>query len=152
MGKRGISPVIATILLIALVIVIGLIIFLWFKGFQEEAITKFGGENVKLICEDVAFESSYSAGVLSLSNLGNVPIYQIKAKISKDGTHETINLNDVSDWPAKGLTLGSVYSADLSSEFSGATEVTLIPVLRGTSEKGDRTYTCDEQYGKKISL
>jgi len=44
--KKGLSPVIATMLLIAIVVVIGLIIFLWFRGMTEEAITKFDGTNI----------------------------------------------------------------------------------------------------------
>ena len=94
--KKAISPVIATVLLVAMVIVIGLIIFSWAKGFQEEAVTKFGGENIELTCEKVTFEADYSGGTLFLSNLGNVPIFQIKAKIYKDGSHETKDLGGIS--------------------------------------------------------
>ena len=85
--KRGLSPVIATTLLIAMVVVLGLIIFLWFRGFTEESVTKFGGTNIKLVCGDLAFESSYSSdsGNLFLSNIGNVPIYSFKLKIQKTG-------------------------------------------------------------------
>ncbi len=80
MKKRGISPVIATVLLIAMVVVIGLIVFLWFRGMIEEEGTKFG-KNVKLVCDDVNFEASYSGGVLSILNIGNTPIYKMKIKI-----------------------------------------------------------------------
>ena len=48
MKKRGVSPVIATILLIGIVIVIALIVFLWLRGMQQEAITKFEGMNVEI--------------------------------------------------------------------------------------------------------
>ena len=39
MNKKGVSPVIATVLLIAIVIVIGLIIFLWFRSLTKDALT-----------------------------------------------------------------------------------------------------------------
>ncbi len=154
-GKRGISPVIATTLLIAMVVVIGLIIFLWFRGFTEEAVTKFGGTNIKLVCKDVLFESSYSSssGEIFLRNDGNVPIYSFELKIQKPGSHDTSDIKDLSaDWPAEGLNQGGVFSGDIDSITSGAQEITVIPVLRGMSKKGARTHTCDEQYGEEITL
>ena len=51
MKKRGVSPVIAVILLIALVVVIGVIIFFWFKSMTQEAVVKFENENIKVVCE-----------------------------------------------------------------------------------------------------
>ena len=66
--KRGVSPTIATILLIALVIVAAIIVFVWFKSMSKEAVTKFGDKNIELVCEDVEFEASYIGGILSISN------------------------------------------------------------------------------------
>ena len=40
--KRGLSPVIASVLLILLVLVLASIIFLWARGFIGEQIEKFG--------------------------------------------------------------------------------------------------------------
>ena len=31
-------------------------------------------------------------------------------------------------------------------------KITLIPVLLGTSDKGKRTYVCEEQYGYEVIL
>ncbi len=153
MNKRGVSPVIATTLLIAMVVVIGLIIFLWFRGLTQEAITKFGGTNVDLVCKDVAFDSSYSSPDLFLSNTGNVPIYSFKLKIEKPGSFSTPEITSIlSNWPAEGLNQGGVFSGDISSSLSGATKVTVIPVLRGTSSTGPRTHDCDPQYGAVITL
>src|SRR3990167_6150131 len=104
MNRRGVSPVIATSLLIAMVVVIGMIIFLWFRGFTEEAVTKFGGTNIKLICGDVSFDSSYSGGSIFLENVGNVPIYSFNLKVEKPGSHETLSIDDVvGDWTETGL-------------------------------------------------
>ena len=68
-NKKGVSPIIATILLIALTIIIALIVFQWMKGFTKEAITKFDGTNIELVCNDVQFEASYSNGNLVISNI-----------------------------------------------------------------------------------
>ena len=128
--KKGVSPVIATTLLIMMVVVIGLIIFLWFRGFTQEAVTKFGGTNVEIICEQVAFDSSYSAGRLSIINEGNVPIYSLKLKIESPGSHTTIEIEDAAgSWPETGLNLGGTFSGDIGSSASGAEKITVIPVL-----------------------
>lgn len=150
MKKRGISPVVATVLLIAIVIVIGLIIFLWFRGMTEETITKFGGTNVKLVCNDVEFEASYSSGILYLSNTGNVPIYKINMKIDKGISHTTKTLEE--DWPEFGLNQGDAKSFDISSEVDSGDEVLLIPVLLGNSKNGKKSFICEEEYGYEIMI
>jgi flagellin-like protein len=152
MSKRGISPVIATVLLVAMVVVIGLIIFLWFRGLTEEAITKFGGRNIELVCEEVEFLSDYSvAGTLSISNVGNVPIFGMKVRISKQGTHETPDIQDLPvGWPNIGLRQGGTFSGNLIEEFTGADQVLLIPILMGTSSEGDQTYVCEDRYGQDL--
>jgi|TARA_Y100000310_G_scaffold114158_1_gene112660 flagellin-like protein len=151
-NKRAVSPVIATVLLIGLVVVIALIVFLWFKGLTQEAIIKFD-KNVELVCDEVQFEANYLNGVLSISNIGNVPIYGIKVKISDGGNHETKGLKDLSGWPTTGLNQGKTFSGDISDNVVSADSVTLTPVLVGSSDSGEKSYTCDEaRYGNTINL
>ena len=153
-NNRGVSPVIATVLLVAMVVVIGLIIFLWFRGITEEAVTKFGGRNIELVCEEVEFLSDYSAaGILSVSNMGNVPIFGMKARISKQGGHETLNIGDLSvGWPEIGLRQMGTFSGNLMEEFAGAEQVLLIPVLMGTSAQGEQTHVCEDKYGQDLII
>ena len=154
MKKKGISPVIATVLLVAMVVVIGLIIFLWAKGFQEEAVTKFGGENIEITCGKVSFEADYSqSGTLSLSNLGNVPIFGINAKIFEAGGHETESLDSIANnWPELGLPQGATFSEDLGSYFDDKDRVVLIPILIGTSDRGSQIHICGDEFGKEIQV
>jgi len=152
--KKAISPVIATVLLVAMVLVVGLIIFLWFRGITQEAVTKFGGTNIELVCNDVGFSSSYSSGILSLSNIGNVPIFGMKLKVTSQGSYQTYDLKDLpGNWPSIGLRQGGTFSSgDLSTTISGASEVLVIPVLIGSSERGEQSHVCDEQYGQELAL
>ena len=145
--KKGLSPVIATMLLITIVIVIGLIIFLWFRGINEEAITKFDGTNIKLICEEVSFDASYESNNLYILNTGNVPIYQIKVKKVGEGSHSTETIE--TNWPELGLNQGGAFSGNLVS-MNNINKILLIPVLIGTSNKGDLSYTCEERHGYEI--
>lgn len=154
-NHKGVSPVIATVLLVAMVVVIGLIIFLWFRGMTEEAITKFGGTNIELVCEDVVFLSEYSTatGILSISNGGNVPIFGMKLKISKPGGHETLDMGDLPvDWPDIGLRQEGIFSGNLGAEFEDASQVLLIPVLMGTSAQGEQTYVCEDRHGQDLII
>ncbi|MEK6841938.1 MAG: archaellin/type IV pilin N-terminal domain-containing protein [Nanoarchaeota archaeon] len=154
LNKKGVSPVIATVLLVAMVIVLALIVFLWFRSLSKEAITKFDGQNIETICDDVSFSSEYSSGTLTIANLGNVPIFGFNVKISDKGSHETKEIKDVStNWPTTGLNQGGVFtSEDLSSEFSTATQVILMPVLVGTSKEGEKTHACQESQGQELAL
>ncbi|MBN2880416.1 type IV pilin [Candidatus Woesearchaeota archaeon] len=147
-NKRGISPVIATVLLVAIVIVIALIVFSWVRSMNEEAITKFDGTNIKLICEEVVVDGSYSSGFIYLSNTGNVPIYQLKAKVESAGAYETVPLTE--GWPEGGLLQGGTYSGPISVT---GEKMLLIPVLIGTtSDNQERAYTCEERYGIEIFM
>ena len=147
-NKRGISPVIATVLLIAMVVAIGLIVFMWFRGIVVEEGTKFG-KNIKLNCPEVNFDASYSEAeeILSIVNRGNIPIYKMKLKIFKEGSYET---EELSNWPEIGLNEGGAFTEII--DVSDANKIILIPVLMGSSGEGKKTYTCEDQYGYEISI
>jgi len=150
-NKKGVSPVIATVLLIAMVIVMGLIIFLWFRGFNEGVITKLG-KNVELVCNDVVFSADYDSDLNSLSivNDGTVSIFNINLKIFKPGSHETEDLGNY-EWPSTGLNQGEATSININLD-NDVEKIILIPVLVGKSEKGNKAFVCKEQNGIEISL
>lgn len=146
MTNKGLSPIIATILLIAMVVVIGVLIFLWFKGMQKEALTKFEGRNIEQVCGEVNFDVDYVEGKLSILNKGNVPIsdFNIQA-ISEDGAYETSVLGE-------SLGTGGSISKDIS--FSDSNKLTISPILAGNTEQGDiKGYSCDaDKYGKTLNI
>ncbi len=154
MRKKGVSPVVATVLLIAMVIVLALIVFLWFRSLTKEAITKFGGKNVEIVCDEVSFSAEYSLGTLTVTNVGNVPIFGLNVKIVKGGSYETKDLKTLSTgWPETGLKQGGVFmSEDLTTQFSGTTKVVLIPVLVGSSKNGEKLHACTEAQGQELAL
>lgn len=149
-SKKGISPVVATILLVAMVIVIALIIFLWFRGIVGDYGEKFG-KNVELVCEDVKIDASYSSGTLFITNDGNVPVFKMNLIMSKPGSHQTVNLDSLADWPETGLSQGGVFSDTVDT--TGFDELTLVPILIGVSDDGSKkSFTCEESYGYQIIL
>ena len=148
MKKKGVSPIIATVLLIFIVIVIALIIFFWLRGFIKEPVTKFD-KNIQLSCNDVQFDSAYSGGTLQISNTGNVPIFQVRVKIIK--SDKSYNKESLLDWPNLGLLQGDSFNEVLNLQ-SNVNKIVVIPVLIGSSKKGKRTFTCGGRYGKEIQI
>lgn len=155
MTKKGVSPIIATVLLIGMVIVLGLIVFTWMKALSKEAITKFDGENVEVICGRVSFDAEYSGGGISIINRENVPIYQMKARLISSGGYETVYLDelikqDSESWPRYGLDSEDSFIAEIDTR--GASEIVLIPVLLGQGETDKLKFTCEESVGRKVTI
>lgn len=153
-NQRGVSPVVATVLLIGMVVVIALIVFLWFRGLTQESITKFGGQNVQLICDQVQFDASYSGDQLFISNSGNVPIFNFKVELTENGGFETKEISEVtSDWQSTGLNPGAAFSGVLDNvDTSSINSISLIPVLIGNTDNGQKAYTCDRKYGYELTV
>lgn len=150
--KKGVSPVIATVLLVSMVVVIAVIVFIWFRSMTKEAITKFGDTNVELVCNDVIFDASYdSSGLLSIVNTGNVPIFGMKIKAVTAGKKDQFDLKEISDWPSFGLNSGGTFSSDIGADIGSPEKIILIPILLGTSDSGDKSFVCEEkQHGVEI--
>jgi len=150
--KRGVSPVVATVLLVGITIIIALIIFLWFRGLKGETCIKLD-QNIELVCKDVEFFADYNNGELYVSNTGNIPIFGMKVKIDDIAGHITLDLTS-KGWPGIGLNQGNSFSTDISGEAATAESITLIPILMGScGDEGDKTYVCGEgDYGYKINI
>ncbi len=141
--KKGISPVIATVLLISMVVVIGLIIFLWFSTMVEETVLKFD-QNIKLSCQDVDIGVEKAGNQISILNEGDIPIYRFEVEIIGDGYSETKNINDAVEGNKMqgGLNPGETYSANIEGNPS---EINLYPVLIGEADSGKKAYVCEDQ-------
>ncbi|MDP1695121.1 MAG: hypothetical protein Q8L34_06290 [Candidatus Woesearchaeota archaeon] len=73
-GKKGISPLIASVLVIGMVVVTASIVFFWGKGFTEEIIEKEGAVSTqRLNCAtDVKINVlSENSGLLTIENAGS---------------------------------------------------------------------------------
>ena len=92
MEKRGLSPVIASVFMILLVLVLAALIFLWARGFVSEQIEKFG-QPMENLCKRVDFEAQIVSGKISedafeVVNRGDINIFHLDIKMSKDGNSE----------------------------------------------------------------
>lgn len=87
---------------------------------------------------------------MGITNLGNIPIFEIKVKESKGLSSTTESLSKKSSsWPDNGLIEGDSFSDNIAFD---ADKITLIPVLIGNADDGSlKTYVCEEN-GKDVEL
>lgn len=148
--KRSLSPVIATILLISLVLVLAAIIFLWARGFVAEQIEKFG-KSADSVCSEVNIDANVYDNLgtkeIEISNRGNVNIYTfgIKQFFGGNSNMKTLDGNYSVD---SGTAIRKTLAVD-----SGVTKIEVYPVILGTvrGQIINKPYTCLDQ-GKIITL
>ncbi|MFH1290896.1 MAG: archaellin/type IV pilin N-terminal domain-containing protein [Nanoarchaeota archaeon] len=142
MKKRGLSPVIATTLLVSVALVLAVIIFMWARSFVEESIEK-DGQHIELVCEDVFFVAEARAGQLFIQNTANVPIYAIEMRIKGEGEIAEIELPEGGGTVGTGETMNFTLPTDASS---GKT-VVVVPILLGETDEDKVPHICDIEYG-----
>ncbi|MFA5019671.1 MAG: archaellin/type IV pilin N-terminal domain-containing protein [Candidatus Pacearchaeota archaeon] len=135
-NKKAISPVVATVVLIAMAVIIALIIFIWASGIFGEDTLKFGS-NIKNACSDVSLDISVDEDIVQISNTGSVPVSGINAKIS-DGSSKKV----VSCSLSKTLTSGS--SGTATCDLDGGSIYSVIPILTGTKDSAEEDYACSK--------
>ncbi len=141
---------IATVLLIAMVITIALILFLWFRNMVKEDAQKFDDENIEITCDKVKFRIDYSSGQLSVVNDGSIPIYALKIGVySKSGhTEESKNPNE-DEGMEYGINQGGSYNTGIDG--NDLEKIIVYPVLIGKAKEGTRTHVCRNN-GLEIKL
>lgn len=137
-GKKGISPVVSTILLVMIVIVLALIILLWSRGFIKEAYTKtIAGEEkpVEYYCSQLNLQGFVNNDdSFGFKNQGTVPIYSFDLRLSgNDGN------TDVKEYPANGggtINPGGMITFEGLLGHSKYKEVKVIPILLAKKKSG----------------
>lgn len=154
-NKRGLSPIIASVLLIVVVVAIGIIIFLWLRNISGEAYEKFSGtsaRNVESVCRDLSFRAGYSNGMLSVQNNGNVPIVDFLIKAIKPGTTDSFRLSEKNfAGIAKGESVDVTILDKMNEDY---TEIIVIPILlaKGQTSGAQTRYVCDDSIGERKNL
>ena len=159
MEKRGLSPVVATVLLLVLVFVLAAIIFIWARGFVGEQIQKFG-EPIENICARVDFEVDVSGGTYGaengdFANRGDVPIYNFEIKeIYDSGDSKMMSFYFVE---SSGVSLdvaeAKTGALNLERDPGLPEKIIIYPTILGNvgDGEGGQPYTCFE-HGKAIQL
>lgn len=140
-NKKGVSPVITTILLVLLAIILAAIIFLWARGFVKEGLVKFD-EPIDNACDKIKFQMSLAGSNLLITNIGDVPIYKIKVLSSSAGSSTGTEF-------AQAINPGESKSIAASGASSGSK---IIPIILGSSSEGaTQEYECPKKYWLTIN-
>lgn len=145
--KRGISPVVATSLLVSITLILAAIIFFWARGFIGEAIEK-NDRAIEYSCERVEFFVEAREGTLTVQNVGSVPIYAIEMRVKGKGEIKEIGRVQ------GGGTIGNGQTGAfrLPSGASVGNTIIAVPILVGETSTGRTTYVCDAKYGKETEV
>jgi len=151
--KKGLSPVIASVLLILLVIVLASLIFLWARGFVTEQIEKFG-QPVEAACSGIEFEANIVDGLatndaLEVVNRGSLDIYRMEVKMIKGG--EELFQKFEYKISVGSFAKGDIYLA--MGDGSKPDEIIVYPALLGgvKGKDSNKVFTCLDK-GKNIKL
>lgn len=150
MDKKALSPVVATVLLIALVLILAAIVFLWARAFLPETIQKFDSP-IADACENVVFDAYYDADTktVTILNNGNVPIYTIQV-----GKRSMFGLEYLSDeFAQRTIVTGASADFPVSSTINSGDELIVVPVLLGRDSSNElRGYACGDDSGEIIQV
>jgi flagellin-like protein len=135
--KRGLSPVVATVLLILMVVVVVSMIFVWARGFFEDQ-TEGSERPVGELCSSVDFIANIVVGGLEIVNRGNVDIDGFEVKKSLNGLSEIEKINT-------GVLVGdslieSTFTIDMEDGASTPESIEMFAVLKESSS--ENTFTC----------
>lgn len=134
--KKGLSPIITTVLLVVIALVLASVIFMWATGFFKEQISK-SGQPIDTICKDMNLQVAVTgANELSINNQGDYPLYKITIRVSGSGTSNKED-KEVDILPgSSGVIISTL-------QLSGAT-VEVIPILLGsdTQTGAVKEYSC----------
>lgn len=153
MNKKGLSPVIATVILISIALILAVIIFLWARSVLTEKAQKFD-EPVEYACERVSFDADIrrdtadttsSKIIVDIVNRGDVPIYKLILNVDDgDGNVDVLTSN--------GNTVSNGATGSYTFDDRSGTSFKVIPVIVGQAGDVKKAYTCEEQYGKDLEI
>lgn len=152
--KKGVSPVIATVMLVTLSLILAAIVFMWAKGLLKEQIEK-NGQAAEASCAQLEFVANFIkgnvnedslGGTLQVVNSGPLPIYGFDIKQIVGGKVArkpfAFSVNPGESLPGKNVL------------FLGDSEkLEIYPILLGSAknQKLNKQYTCLHN-GQRINI
>lgn len=151
MNKKALSPVVATVLLISLVLILASIIFLWARAFLPEQLDKNGPIEDK--CAEVNFIAEFDSAsrTVVILNRGNVPLHGVQIGIKKGFSLEYLE----GDFTAKpSIRGGETKDFDISlASLESEDQIVIVPLLLGKSSGGElKAFVCDANFGQTIDV
>mgnify|MGYP001602773304 CR=1 FL=1 len=165
MNRKGVTPIVATVLLILIVVALAFIVFFWARGFLSES-TQKGDRAVTVSCAGAEFEAEVvryatecPSGVVGnyyssvdINNIGNIPIYGVQVLEYNENTGDADPLT-LSDQPFVGgtITIGKSSYVCLGRVVDNEEAFRIVPKLLAQQEDKKVVYTCPEKDGITIA-
>ena len=136
-SKKGISPVIATVLLVAIAIIVVTIIWFWASRSVKDVGSKFETP-LNQACQELNLDVSISGSDINIVNSESQ--FSLEKIVLKDdsGSLYECSMNPIAPGDSSSITLSDC--SDNGNSASGKTIVSVIPVLKGDNEE---LYNCD---------
>ncbi len=154
MSKRGLSPVIATVLLIAIALILAVIIFLWARSFLEEQNQKFG-EPVSNACKDIDFEVEAFHGstedYVNVVNRGNVPLYGLEIRLRDEGVIASVGTFQGTSNVIRNGESGQV-KIFANERIPAGKQLRIIPIILGEKNTERTPYACDTEFARDAPI
>ena len=147
-NNRGISPLIATVLLIVIAITIFGVIFMWLRGMISENVQKFDTP-IASQCSNIVFSATAEGNKTFIDNKGNIPILGMNIKIrTADGKTLTRSIRKPVDGVISPLEIDEIaVDSSASFPFENALERTVTPVIQGKGVTSGKivNYICQDK-------
>lgn len=144
-GKRGISPLIATVLLVGFTISIIAMLFIWWGDFvKQRAIKeelKSDAEQACMNYVDFEVKSAEATGdnlKFIINNRGSQGITGFRFRIKDDEGIKTVSMQK----NIQSVSQGTIVLTSAKYSGTNPTEVEVFPIIVKTSEEGSLAYTC----------
>ena len=154
-NKKGLSPIVATSILIVIVIVLAIIILLWARGFVKEAVIKEiagSSKRAEEFCREIGMRGFVNEDLeetFGFENTGTIPIFAYRINLEESGSSKIIRVgNDQGGSVNPGDT--AIISHSSVKPYSSYDSVKIIPVLLGKVEGSTQSYDCPEINGIDI--
>lgn len=142
MNKKGLSPLIATVLVIVIAFIAIGLIFVWLNTLKTEKIEKFG-VSIEKQCDDLNFDVSLSGNQIEITNNGDFPIYGINLEIIKEEDITRFLRSQDGSIDSGEVDVVTATVMDLSGDIKS---ISVVPVLLGeTSNKEGKLHACLDQ-------
>ncbi len=148
--KRGLSPIVATSILIVIVIILAIIILLWARGFVDEAVIKeiAGSEKrAEDFCREIKMRGIVNDDdTFGFENSGTIPIFAYKVQTEIGGNVDVVKVDNNNGGSVNpGFSVIVQYSS--VRPYSEYETVRIIPILLGKTEGSTQEFECPEING-----
>ena len=148
LNKKGISPLIATVMLIGVSLAIFGTIFFWLRGMIAENVMKFDSP-IETQCDNVAFTASLDMTdpenvKIIVNNQENIPILGMNIKVKNSGRTLTKSIRKPLDGVISSAETDVIMLESGIFSTSGDSQRTITPIIQGKGVKTGKMsrYVC----------